>query len=329
MRRLVWLASLVVVAVAAVAVPMPFQRTIPGNAVPVEDLVTVAEGGEVNGDLQLLTIRDVDANVLDVLVAAVRDGQQLTPVSETLPPGIDDRVMREILAQQFANSFTTAVAVAAESVGHEVEVDTEVVVTQVLADGASAGVLEAGDHIRAIDGRAVASAGELVAALGPREEGETVTLEVDRDGAAEPLLLDIVLRVLPTTGNPGLGIVPQTLTAPVDLPFDVQLGQTNIIGPSAGLMIAVTVADVLDEDDLAAGRVIAGTGTIDGVGAVGVVGGIEQKVETAVEERAELLLVPADQAQAAVAAADGRIEVVGVATLEEALDVLRGPPDDG
>jgi PDZ domain-containing protein len=321
-RTTAFLLSVAVVVWAAFVVPLPYEQTVPGSVRPVEDLVTIEfDGEEINGDLALLTVRDVDATVVDALVAAFTPGEQLQPVDEQLPQGIDQQTMREIMAQQFANSFTTAVAVAAEAAGYDVDVSTEVVVVDVLADSAADGVLEPGDTIRALDGEAVTGSSQLVDLLVDRGEGDVVTLTIERDG--EVLDVDVELAVLPATGNPGLGIIPWTLTAPVELPFDVQLAESNIIGPSAGLMIAVTVTDLLLEEDLAAGRVIAGTGTIDGTGAVGTIGSVAQKVEAAVGADADLMLVPAAQAEEAIEAADGRIEVVGVATLDEALDALR------
>ena len=323
MRVTAFVLSLALVVWAAAAVPLPYEQTVPGSARPIEELVTVgADVDDVNGDLAMLTIRRRDVTTVDAVVAAVRPGQQLTPVDQRVPAGMDQQVFREILAQQFSNSFTTAVAVAADRAGYEVDVRTEVVVTQVLPDGAAAGLLEAGDRITAIDGTPVESAQALVAELEPLGVGDTVTLRVVRDG--ETVEVPVELALLPGSDRPGIGILPSTLTAPVELPFDVQLENANIVGPSAGLMIAVAVTDLLLEEDLAAGRVVVGTGTIDGTGLVGSIGSIDLKVEAAIDAGADLMLVPRVQAQEAVAAADGRIEVVPVNTVDEALDVLRG-----
>lgn len=322
MRRVLLAGSVLLVVWAALVVPMPYEQTVPGTARPVEELVSLgATDAEINGDLSLLTVRDRGATPVDVVVAALREGEQLRPIAETLPPGIDDATMREILAQQFANSFTTAVGLAAQRAGFDVELSTEVVTTQVLEDGPSDGTLETGDMIRAIDGIDVDSGTELREQLAASGDGDGVTLTLERDGAT--IERTVTLGVLEATGEPGLGIIPSTLTAPVELPFDVQIEDANIVGPSAGLMIAVTVTDLLSDEDLARGRVITGTGSIDGSGAVGPIGGVVQKVEAAVDAGASLMLVPAEQAEAAIEASQGRVEVVGVADLDEALAAIR------
>jgi Lon-like protease len=89
-------------------------------------------------------------------------------------------------------------------------------------------------------------------------------------------------------------------------------------------LIALTVYDLADEGNLTDGRVIAGTGTIDGQGNVGPVGGVEQKIETALNAGAQIFLVPAQEAEQARAAAEGRLRVIEVATLQGAIAALGG-----
>jgi len=68
---------------------------------------------------------------------------------------------------------------------------------------------------------------------------------------------------------------------------------------------------------------VAGTGTLDIDGRVGDVGGVREKVIAALEAGYDLVLVPTVRLEEAERAAAGRIAVAGVATLDEALAVLR------
>ena len=63
------------------------------------------------------------------------------------------------------------------------------------------------------------------------------------------------------------------------------------------------------------------TGTIDGEGRVGEIGGLEQKAAVAAAAGAEVFLVPAAEADEARASSRG-LEVVPVATLDDALAAL-------
>jgi PDZ domain-containing protein len=75
------------------------------------------------------------------------------------------------------------------------------------------------------------------------------------------------------------GVALRTVDPDIRLPFPVEVDVDRIGGASAGLMLALTVYDLVDPVDLAGGRAIAGTGTMDLQGDVGQVGGVRQKVE--------------------------------------------------
>jgi PDZ domain-containing protein len=124
--------------------------------------------------------------------------------------------------------------------------------------------------------------------------------------------------------GPALGIAVSTVDFDIELPFPVNVDAGDIGGPSAGLLIALTVYDLADEGDLTDGRVIAGTGTIDAQGNVGPVDGVEQKIETALDAGAQIFLVPAQEVEQARAAAEGRLRVIEVATLQGAIAALGG-----
>jgi Lon-like protease len=89
-------------------------------------------------------------------------------------------------------------------------------------------------------------------------------------------------------------------------------------------MTALTIYDELSPVDLAHGRHIAGTGTIDANGTIGEIGGIEAKARAAEATGAQLFLAPATQAAAARAVLGDRVPVVAVSTFTQALNALSG-----
>ena len=121
-------------------------------------------------------------------------------------------------------------------------------------------------------------------------------------------------------GVPAIGAYLESKDFDVDLPFTVNFRKREIGGPSAGLSYALAVYDLLSPQDVAAGRVVATTGTMDLDGRVGPIGGIEEKVESAKTKDAVIFLVPADE----VAGAKGAgLDVRGVETLKDAIQALR------
>jgi hypothetical protein len=77
------------------------------------------------------------------------------------------------------------------------------------------------------------------------------------------------LRDVLADGQARLGVGIETALERLQLPFRIELAEdTRIGGPSAGMMVAVTVYDMLSEENLLAGRTVVGTGTLDPEGRV-------------------------------------------------------------
>ena len=78
-------------------------------------------------------------------------------------------------------------------------------------------------------------------------------------------------------------------------PFTVTMTSEEIGGPSAGLMWALGLYELLTPEDLTAGRTIAGTGEIGPDGTVYPIGGIQDKVVAAQRAGATIFLAPTKQ----------------------------------
>ncbi len=63
-------------------------------------------------------------------------------------------------------------------------------------------------------------------------------------------------------------------------------------GPSGGLMQSLFIYNALTPHDITGGMKIAGTGTIDAIGNVGAIGGIEQKIITSSLNGIDIFFVP-------------------------------------
>ena len=105
-------------------------------------------------------------------------------------------------------------------------------------------------------------------------------------------------------------------------PFTTSISLERIGGPSAGLMFTLGIIDKLTDGDLTDGRFIAGTGTIDPDGTVGPIGGVLLKLITARDAGATVFLVPADNCAEAVTQVPDGLQLVKVASLDEAMTAL-------
>src|SRR5207247_1504061 len=106
-------------------------------------------------------------------------------------------------------------------------------------------------------------------------------------------------------------------------PFGVTISSGDIGGPSAGLMWALGLYDVLTPGDLTGGRTVAGTGEIFPSGEVGPIGGVRDKIAAAEAAGADVFLVPVANLREARRAGAG-LKLVPVRTFAQALGYLRG-----
>jgi len=104
-----------------------------------------------------------------------------------------------------------------------------------------------------------------------------------------------------------------------DVAFDVR----NTGGPSAGLVFALSLTELLTQEDLLQGRKIAATGTISKGGYVGIIGGLQEKLISVARAGVTTVLIPRDNC-ADISRVPGGITVIPVVTLDEAVEVLLG-----
>lgn len=323
--------SAALIAWASVSVPLPFVEYVPGEPTPIPPLVEVegAEVTELEGETALLTVLPRQQPVVSTVAVLLDDQRSLLPVERVYPPDVDRQRYLEAERERFNRQFELAAAVGARAAGIDAELATEVVVVEVIGGSPAEGVLAPGDVVLTIDDDPIGSAEQVVSAISELDGGESARLTIVREDDQRDV------RIAPevfegSEGEPRLGVLIQTAVDELRLPFDIRLAEeTRIGGPSAGMMVGVTVFDLISDEDLLGGATVVGTGTLDVDGRVGTVGGVPSKMRAAAAYGADLAIVPQPHYEEARAAAPDDLEVVGVTTLEEALDAIRDHRDGG
>lgn len=185
-------------------------------------------------------------------------------------------------------------------------------------------VLEVGDILTEVDGTTIEILDDMTGLLDDNEPGDVIDVTVQRGDD----VIDEKVEVMAAPDDPErtiIGFMPRD-TRTVEVPITVEIDTDRIGGPSAGLSFTLTLIDLLSEGELIRDDRVVITGTIDETGAVGAIGALPQKAEAVRRAGATLFIVPAGQNDADVARAQEiagpGVEIVQVATLEEALTVL-------
>lgn len=306
-------------------VKLPYFAMSPGPVEAVTDLVTASdvETFESDGEFFLLTVSLREVNAFEWFEAQFLDDRVDLVAREVIrPSGVSQEDVTRSNLAAMDESIDTAIFVALGRLGYDVGFAGEgVEVIQVVEGAPADGMLEVGDRYTIIAGVEIQTSDQAAEVIRSFGIGDTITLNGIRAG--EPFEVEITLGPHPDIeGAPMVGVVFDTVNLSLDLPVVVNVDSRNIGGPSAGMTYTLSVINLLTPDDLTKGHVIAGTGTIRFDETVGAVGGIRQKVFAARGIGADVVFVPTANYEDALTAAGDGIEIVPVATLQDALDFL-------
>ena len=326
------IAGLGVVAAITVAslVPVPYVILSPG---PTLNTLGVLDHGRpliqisghrtypATGHLNLVTVSyqggpSGSFNVFTALQAWLTPHDAVVPEAELFPPGQSAQQVTRQNTQEMASSQQTATAAALCLLG--VRFTTVYTVAAVEKGMPAAGVLRPGDVITAVDGTPVTCGHDPGTLIRPHRPGTAVALTVDRHGASRTFRL----KTASLDGHAVVGV--QVVENYKDFPFSVKISVGDIGGPSAGLMFALGIIAKLTPLNLAHGAFIAGTGEmLSASGAVGAIGGIQQKMAGARDAGATVFLTPAANCRDTAGAVPAGLRLVKVSTLAGAVHALR------
>ena len=159
--------------------------------------------------------------------------------------------------------------------------------------------------------------GLVGARCGPGQR-KPITFDVDAAGETHEVTIARE-RCLPDVDEP----IARDVKLIDAFPFDVKIASGDVGGPSAGLMWALGLYELMTPGDLTGGPHDRGDGDDRHATArVGPIGGIWDKVVAAQRAGADVFLVPADDMAELEGVDTGEMRLVSVATFQQALDAL-------
>jgi Lon-like protease len=310
--------------ILAWVLPLPYTIYRPGPTVNVLAKVQVNPKDhpvypDTTGEISMTTVNETlehtDLGMWSLLDAWFDRDAAVYPRSVAYPTVQSDQQNQQQGQVQMTTAQDTAAQVALQALGYKVFRGAKL--ASVLKGSPAAGHLRAGDVITKVATTPTLTSGALqdtIQALAPNKQ---VTFTFLRDGKT------MTTRFAPEDDS---GITRIGVTVGADqahMPFKVNVDiPSDIGGPSAGLMMTLAIYDYLTPGSLSGGQRIAGTGEIATDGAVGQIGGIQQKIAGAMHSGAKLFLVPADNCEDVIGADNGSMRLVKVSTMEGALSAI-------
>jgi len=312
--------------------PGPVYNTIgtapnaDGEDVPLIDVDGV-ETYETSGSLALTTVqvlgnREQTPRWIEIATAWLDRSKAVVPLDSVFPEGTTSEQREEQNAVMMVDSQADATAAALRELGYDIE--ARITVASLVEDSPAQGLLREGDVIVAANGEEIADVAELRQII-QDAGGEPIEIAYERDGRPATTSVSPTRAVIDGEESWAIGV--SLMTDYDDFPVDVHIQLDNVGGPSAGMMFALGIIDVLTPGEATGGEDIAGTGTIDGAGNVGPIGGIRQKLYGARDAGADWFLAPEGNCDQVVGHVPDGLAVVAVGTLDEARDAVEAIAD--
>lgn len=341
----IWAVPLVVIVLAFVGVVLVqnfrtvgYYAVAPGDASSAQKRVEIGTGVThypSDGQILFVTVREPQLTALARWVADQQDDVEVVAKQRILGDQTPEENRAENL-KLMAYSKDFAAYVALKRLGYDVKVsDGGVSIASLCLESAdgktcskeapSAAVLKVGDLITAINGSPVNITSDIGPLLAGKKEGDLVSVTVKR--GSDTVTVDAPL--VSDSGRVIIGIRPDPRppdTIRFQLPVDVGIDSGQVAGPSAGLAFTLALLDELTPGELTGGAKVAVTGEIDLDGSVGAIGGLPQKAVAVRDAGAKVFLVPDSQSADEIAQAkeltDNELQIITVATLDDALHQL-------
>lgn len=317
-------------------VPTPYvlmspgtPQNILGDAISITGAQTFPTTGKLSVTSVMVTNPDSYITGFDILNGWITSDEAVLPRAEIYPANETAEQSNQQGAADMQESQLNATSAALSLLGYKSE--SKLIINTVNPNSNAFKQLLTGDQIISIDQKVLTSATQITEYLGAKQAGDTVNLKVVRSingstsgSTSGSTPIDVPVKL--SKRDDGSAYIGVNIETKHNFPVNVKIKLDETGGPSGGLIFALGIVEKLQSEDLIRGRNIAGTGTITDTGKVGPIGGITEKIIGAKKAGVKIFIAPIDNCSdiTHLELLTG-IKVVPVATLSEALAVLRAP----
>ncbi|MFL1695397.1 SepM family pheromone-processing serine protease [Weissella kandleri] len=342
-KLLWWLLGLFLA--AFVLVPLPLYSEEPGLSMGLRNFIKINQKvPDIHGDYNITAVRIQRVTGLTAMMAAFNPHADL--ISEQAMTAGNTTAEQNRLGQiEMQTALDSAKVVALKKAQQPYQENFKgVYVYSIQDDSNFKKQLQVGDMITAVNGEHPKNVLALQKMIEAHPAGTQTDITYQRNhkeyqAQAKTVQLD---QMSEKVAGLGIRLIDHTT---VSSPVKISADMGRIGGPSGGLMLALELYDALTQEDLAKGRSIAGTGTIDREGHVGEIGGIDKKVIAAHKSGAQIFFAPyinlpkkylkyeeKHQTNYQLAKSTGRkyapeMKIVPVKNFQDAIDYLEAHPN--
>ena len=316
----IWFIISLIIIVALFNIKLPYYIDVSGGTIDISDRITTENrNNKINGSLNMLYVTEYEATIPTYLLSYLFNDWKVEKVSDVQVNNEDMEEIYERNRIMLDNSISNATYVAYTSANKNIEVKDKM--SYVIATTKDNGI-KIGDIITKVNDKEINSTSEIKEIISNQEVGNTIKLTVKRNNKEK----EINVKMSEEKGQKIIGIVIMTnYKYNLDPEINIKFKKSES-GSSGGLMMALSIYNVIADDDIVKGRNIAGTGTIDLEGNVGKIDGIKYKLMGAVKNKMDVVLVPEGNYEEALEVKKEKnydIEIVSIKTFNDAIEYLK------
>lgn len=302
--------------------PVNYYIIVGGGISDVSESVVVEEGYESKGSFNLSYVSELKGTTISYLLSYVIpswDRESMDDYKYTETESYEDIEFRGDMDLKSTNG--NAIKVAYELAGKECkEISSKIYIIATFDEYETELLVQ--DQLIGINDLEFKELTEFSNYLQQFNKGDVVEVKVIRDDEEKI----IKCKVHEEEGRKILGVVLQIVREyETDPEIDITF-KSSESGPSGGLITTLEIYDKLVKKDITNSLKVAGTGTVDIEGNVGIIGGVKYKLIGADAGGADVFLVPAGEnyKEALEVKKEKKldIEVIEVSTVEEAIEKL-------
>ncbi|MFV0249977.1 MAG: PDZ domain-containing protein [Bacilli bacterium] len=300
-------------------IKLPYYIETPGGVINVYDKFTI-ENYEVNNDLNLAYVSELRATIPTFILSKLLSNWDLKKIdTNTTNLDLEQTYFRDRLLLEEAND--KAIMLAYQKANKSFTIDSnKIYITYIYPQAITN--LEIGDQIISINETVIKSVSDITDIIENLKIGDTVNIDVISNNK-------ITIKTATLINYKSKKMIGIVLTEDKEIisnpTIEINFSK-NESGSSGGLMMTLAIYTQLTNFDLSKLGKIVGTGTISDDGTIGQISGLKYKIAGAVKEKTNIFIVPLgnnyNEAIQLKKDNDYDIEIIGVSTFDEVIDIL-------
>ena len=342
--EIIVLVSLLTVFLSLTLIKVPYDITLPATVDQINNIYSFDGIDSSNININSVSvIGQYKVNVLNYIIAKMNPYAIVEKHNDMIQTSTNYEYASGSLQKTI--SHTNALIAGYKQAGKQIDYNYRGAIVHTIF-GNSIGVFEVADIIKKIDNEEITETNSIISAL------KNVCGVVERNGhyyidfqlnhpykftvsrQGKEVVLDVYAMEVDDDGEKinTIGInyydyyqINKNNTSP-----SFEIGESNTLGPSAGLMQSLFTYLSLTDSHLVDNLKIVGTGTVDVNGKAGAIGGAASKIAAAILAKADIFFVPEqnyDEAYSMYKKFKTNMQLVKVSSLEDCINYLKGLGD--